>query len=309
MALFGRGGEVGEGLLSAEALVLSNDAGFSAMSWWVTTAYLRVAIAGREPVYVEATCTVHREKSLLAGSVLPVQIDPGAPERLKVRWHEVPTIEQRIGTGDAVVLDPQRTWQSVAEARAAAPTRTAARAISQPPPSADPWGNGQIANWPPDRPLEGGRRAGTALVVSSSIDSRGYRAAEDWHFPVSRYAGTIYDTPHEYLGWLVLCVVPESGPRYGLHVRKMLRGSRLGAVLPVAIHPDKPGDIEFPWRYAPDTVRANTERMLAANQSALETADERLAGQAAASETALGAIEDHAVREQTAEMLRKFGMG
>jgi hypothetical protein len=51
VALFGRGkgGGAGEGLLEAEALVLSNDCGFSAMSWWVTTAHLLVTRPGRRP--------------------------------------------------------------------------------------------------------------------------------------------------------------------------------------------------------------------------------------------------------------------
>ncbi len=302
-----RRGERGAGLLDAEALVLANDCGFSAMSWWVTTASLRVSIPGRDDVEVRAGCTVHRDKSLLAGSVLPVRVDPADPERLEIRWEEVPTIEQRIAAGDPVILDPEGTWESVAS-RTTDPHRhgladAAARAGQH-----HPWGTGRLDGWPPEQPLADGRRPGTALVVASSIDSRGYRAAEDWHFPVSLYAGTIYDTQHEYLGWLLLCVVTESGRRYGLHVRRMLRGARLGAVLPLAIDASDPADIEIPWLYAPDMVKVHTERMVEANRSALEEAEGRLAGLTAAGEGALGAIDDSAVRARTEQMLEGLGI-
>lgn len=305
MPLFRRGGGADGDMVDGAALVLSNDSGFSAMSWWVTTAALSVSTPGEEPIYIEVECTVHRDKSLLAGSVLPVHIDPRAPEHLKIRWEEVPTIEQRIADNDPVILDPEHTWRTVAEARRAAPITGATIA---PSPGVDPWGDARIEGWPGDRALGGARRPATALVVASSIDSRGYRAADDWHFPISRYAGTIYDTAHEYLGWLVLCVAPESAPRYGLHVRKMLRSTRLGALLPVTIDPTKPDDIEIAWLHAPDMVRARTKRMLAANESAVEMADKTHEAQAAAGEAALGAIEDAGVRAQAEEMLKRFGM-
>ena len=308
MALFGRGkgGGAGEGPVEAEALVLSSDCGFSAMSWWVTTAHLLVTVPGRAPAFAAVGCTVHREKSLLAGSVLPVLIDPAEPERLKISWEDVPTIDQRIVAGDPVILDPERSWQSLDASRRAAPAALWGASVG--PPSDGPhWGDGRIEGWPPREGPGRGRRAGTALVVASSIDSRGYRSGDDWHFPISRYAGTIYDTPHEYLGWLVLCVVPESGRRYGLHVRKMLRSTRLGSVLPVAIDPDDPADVEIPWLFAPDLVRAGTSRMQAANRSAVEAADQRLSDLAVTSDAALEAIADPAAREQAEEMMSAFG--
>ena len=309
MGLLRRGGERSAGLLDAEALVLANDCGFSAMSWWVTTASLRVSIPSHDAVEVRAGCTVHRDKSLLAGSVLPVRVDPAEPERLEIRWEEVPTIEQRIAVGDPVILDPEGTWESVAASRARDSHRHGLAGAAPSAGEHDPWGAGGLDGWPPEQPLADGRRAGTALVVASSIDSRGYRAADDWHFPISRYAGTIYDTQHEYLGWLVLCIVPESGRRYGLHVRRMLRGARLGAVLPVAIDASDPADIEIPWMYAPDMVKIHTERMVEANRSALEEAEGRLAGLTAAGDRALDAIDDPAARAQAEKMLQGLGIG
>jgi hypothetical protein len=93
-----------------------------------------------------------------------------------------------------------------------------------------------------------------------------------------------------------------------LHVRRMLRRGRLGPVLPVAIRPDTPGDVEIPWRYAPDTVRAMTARALAANESALELVEKRMAKPSAGADDTLAGISDPAVRARTEEMLKKFGM-
>ncbi len=308
MGLLRGGGGRGAGLLDAEALVLANDCGFSAMSWWVTTASLRVSIPGGDAVEVRAGCTVHRNKSLLAGSVLPVRVDPTDPDRLEIRWEEVPTIEQRVAAGDPVILDPEGTWESVAASRATDSHRHGLAEVAPGAGQHHPWGTGRLDGWPPEQPLADGRRPATALVVASSIDSRGYRAADDWHFPVSRYAGTIYDTPHEYLGWLVLCIVPESGRRYGLHVRRMLRGGRLGAVLPIAIDASDPTDIEIPWLYAPDMIKVHTEQMVDANRSALAEAEGRLAGLAAAGDGALAAIDDPAARARAEEMLQGLGI-
>jgi hypothetical protein len=305
MALLGIRRRDGAGRVAAEALVLGTDPGFSAMSWWATRASLQVTVPGSAPLYVEAACTVHRHKSLVAGTVLPVDVDPSAPDRLSVRWDQVPTLEERIEKRDPAILDPEGTWPTVAAAADASP---GAPGVSGSAAERHPWSDAELRGWPPPEPLAGGRLPGKALVVSCSVDPAGYRSGSDWVFPVHRYAGTIVDRGHDYLGWLLLCVIPDAGERFGVHVRKTIRRGREGPVLPVSIDPEKPTDVEIPWKYAPDMVKAMTERAVAANESALALAEQRMAEQSAAAGEALAAIADPAVRAQTEAMLKKFGV-
>ena len=292
---------------SGEALVLAGDSGFSALSWWTATASLRVTVPGQEPFYAHTRCRVHRDKELIAGTVLPVDVDPDDTSRLEVHWDQVPTTEQRIQDGDRAILDPEGTWRMVAEARSGMPSSVSS-GVSGPEPTQSPWRGGQIEGWPRAEPLGDGRRPGTALVVSRAGDPAGYRSLNDWRLPCQPCGGTVYDGSHDYLGWLLLCVVPESGPRYGVHVRKRLRRDHLGAVLPVAIHPSKARDIEIPWRYSPNTTREMTERLRTANRSALETVDQRFAGRSGLGEAALAEIADPVAHARTEEMLKKFGL-
>jgi hypothetical protein len=294
------------GRVAGEALVLRGDAGYSALSWWTSGFWARVTVPGSEPAYVVHRCRIHRHKIPVAGFVLPVDVDPLDPDSLDVRWDEVPTIEERVASRDPAIVDPEGTWRMVAEARAGRVEPVAG--ISGAPPERPPWGDGRIDGWPPAEPLPGGRLPGTALVVERSLDPGGNRSGDDYQLPVSPYGGVVADGIHDYLGWLLLCVVPASGSRYGVHVRKSLRRGHLGPVLPVAIHPEKPEDIDIPWRYSPDMTRALAEHLRAEAQAAAGTAERTIAQSTAASERALGQITDPAVRASTEEMMRKFGM-
>ncbi|MGA8337791.1 MAG: SHOCT domain-containing protein [Solirubrobacteraceae bacterium] len=293
--------------VSGEALVLTSDAGFSALNWWTPTASLHVTVPGRKAFYAESRCRVHRDKGLIAGVVLPVTVSSDDPPRVAVRWDEVPTIQQRIANRDPAILDPEGTWRTLAAARAASvsvsPPRLASGVAVEPP-----WRSGRIEGWPSVERLADGRRPGIALVVSRSGDPGGYRSGDDWHLPHQPYGGTIYDGIHDYLGWLLLCVVPESGSRYGVHIRLRLRRGHLGPVLPVAVHPEKPHDVEIPWRYAPDMVRAAVGRLRAANSSAVETLNSWSADRGAAAGAALAGIADPVEHANTEEMLRRLGM-
>src|SRR5207248_851408 len=102
-------------------------------------------------------------------------------------------------------------------------------------------------------------------------------SGDGWQLPDQPNGGTVYEGIHDYLGWLLLCVMPESGSRYGVHIRRRLRRGHLGPVLPVAIHPKKPDVVEIPWLYAPDMVRAAVGRLHAANSSAVEAFNSQLA--------------------------------
>jgi hypothetical protein len=273
--------------------VLRGDSGYSALSWWSGGFWARVTTPGSEPAHVVHRCRIHRDKIPVRGCVLPVDVDPRDSDRLEVRWDEVPTIEERIANRDPAILDPEGTWRIVAKARgsgiepapalsggppgglpaarpgglpAAPPGRLSGAppwGLPAAPPEQPPWGDRRIDGWPPAEPLADGRLPGIALVIEHSLDPGGHRAGGDYHLPVSPYGGVVADGIHSYLGWLLLCVVPPSGARYGVHVRKSLRRGHLGPVLPVAIHPEKPDDIDVPWKYSPDTTRALAERLRA----------------------------------------------
>jgi hypothetical protein len=293
--------------VSGEALVLRGDTGYSALSWWTSTAWLRVTVPGAAPAYVVHHGRFHRDKAPVRGFVLPVDVDRGGPERVRVRWDDAPTIEQRIAERDPAILDPVGTWQHVADARGEQVEPSAG--MSRVPPTEPPWGSGRIDGWPPFEQLDGGRVPGVALVVARSEDPGGNRSGtDDYNLPCSPYSGTVADSLHGYLGWLLLCVIPPSGSRYGVYMRKSLRRGHLGPVLPVAIHPDKPDDIEIPWKYAPDMTRALAEQLRSEAEAAEGTADRIIAATNAAAEHALEGVTDPAVRARTEDMLKKFGM-
>jgi hypothetical protein len=300
------------GFVAGEALVLASDFGFSALSWWTSIASLLVTVAGRSPFYAEVQCRVHRGKELIAGTVLPVTAPAGDAPELKIRWDEVPTTQQRIARGDPAIIEPERTWRIVEDARSGVASSTS-RGLLGPRPDTSPWGIAEIDGWPPVDPLDEGRSPCTGLVVSSSGDPAGYRSLNDWALPCRPYAGTIYEGRHDYLGWLLLSVVSESGSRSGLHVRKRLRRDHLGTVLPVAVHPTKRHDIEIMWSYSPNTTRAATERLRAANESAQATFEDRIARAhdltaALDASAALAGIADPVAHARTEEMLRRFGL-
>jgi hypothetical protein len=293
--------------VSGEALVLRGDSGYSALSWWTSTVWLRVTVPGAPPAYVVQSDRFHRDKAPVRGFVLPVDVAPDDPQRIRIRWNDAPTIDQRIADRDPAILDPVGTWQRIADARGDRVEPSSG--VSRQPPSEPPWGEGRVDGWPPPVPLDGGRVPGVALVVARSEDPGGNRSGtDDYNLPCSPYSGTVADSLHGYLGWLLLSVIAPSGSRYGVHVRKSLRRGHLGPVLPVSIHPDRPDDIEIPWKYAPDMTRARAEQLRADAVAADGTADRIIAATNAAAERALDGVADPAVRARTEEMLKKFGM-
>jgi hypothetical protein len=223
--------------VSAQALVVRGDPGYSAMSWWSASIRLQVAVPGLAPTIVEHDCNVVRDKTPLTGSVLPVDVERDDPTQVRIRWEEVPTTEQRITDRDPLIFDPESAWRFVLDAD---PRQSDAK------PS---WGNGALPGWPSGDALRQGRKAGTALVIAHSWDPGGNVAGGFAPPNAGRYSfgGTIETGLHTYLGWLLLCVNPYDGDRYGLALEAKIRRDHFGAVLPVGIHPDRPGDIEIEW--------------------------------------------------------------
>jgi hypothetical protein len=92
-------------------------------------------------------------------------------------------------------------------------------------------------------------------VIARSWDPGGAMDSQGGFCPPNRnrysYGGTVETTWHKFLCWMLLSVTPQSGDRYALQVRMKVTRDRIGAVLPVAIHPTNPADIEIAWDYAP----------------------------------------------------------
>lgn len=247
--------------IAADALVVRGDPGYSAMTWWKAGLSLQVSAPGREPALVEHECKAMREKPPLTGLTLPVEVEREDPTQLRIRWEEVPTVEERIASRDPLVFDPESGWHAVLGVDPSQVERKPA------------WGDGRVPGWPPAAELKQGRRAGTALVIAHSWDPDPYLFGENFVPPSPddySYGGTLKTTWHGFLSWLLLRVIPPDGDEYGLQVQTVVQRDHLAPVLPVAINPSKPADVEIVWDEAP-VVRTDRQ---AANQRTQELAAE-----------------------------------
>jgi hypothetical protein len=110
--------------------------------------------------------------------------------------------------------------------------------------------------------------------------------------------------PHKFPGWLLLSVILRDGERYGLQVQTMIMREHLAPVLPVAIDPAKPADIEILWDSAPTVVTAKAARDAADAELIQKAASNTQPG---AQAEALEAIDNPRVRK-LAERLAKKGV-
>jgi hypothetical protein len=168
------------------------------------------------------------------------------PTQVRIRWDDVPTLEQRIADRYPSILAPRSAWRDVIDA-------DPSQADQKPD-----WGDGQVEGWPFGATLRRGRRAGTAIVIGHSWDPAPHRSGNKFlppHPSPYRYGGKILMNDIEFLGWMLLCVIPPEGDRYAVHLRTMIRRDRLAPVLPVAVRRSKPMDVEIAWEDAP-VVRA-----------------------------------------------------
>jgi hypothetical protein len=291
----------------AQAMVLTGDSGISGTTSWLSLVDLLVTVPGAPPVKVRHECMVKREKELVAGFVVPVDVDLTDPTKLEFRWDEIPTIEERIANRDPVIFDPERTWQKVQDAR-----HQINNLDAKVPRLASPWGDGKVEGWPPIEELKHGRQPGTAWVICQSEDAKACTVGDSvkplgrTHY---RCSGPVSYGPHAFMAWMLLCVIPAYGERYGLHVRTNVVRFRNTSVIPVAINPDKPNDLEFCWDNAPNLANKIAERVGSGVEKMKDRVQTIQSLGASSTAAALGNIADPATREQTAQMLGKFGLG
>jgi len=227
---------------SAQALVVAADCGYSTMTWWTATVRLLVSVAGRRPALVTHRCVVERGKDLIDGFSIPVDVDRDDPTRLAIRWDEVPTISERIAGRDPAILDPEGSWRRTRHAETGGRRR----------PGEPPWGGGRMAGWPPSDPLPNGRQPGSAWVVGHSADPRPHMVGDEFTpSPDYAYGGKVSAGPRAYVGWLLVCVLPEYSERFATYLRTSIRPAYFAPVLPVGINPRDPNDLEIMWSYAP----------------------------------------------------------
>jgi hypothetical protein len=190
-------------------------------------------------------------------------------------------------------LDPESAWTTVLEADP--------RQADQKP----SWGDGLVAGWPSTNELRAGRRPGTALVVAHSGDPEGLFFDGNFlppHRVTYSSGGNVATFPYKFPGWLLLCVIPPYGERYGLWIQTTIMREHLAPVLPVAIDASNPADIEILWDSAPEVVTAKVARD-AADAALLEKAASE--AQPGSSEQALAAIDNPIARKLAARLAKK----
>jgi hypothetical protein len=246
--------------IAATALVVRGDPGYSATTWWTAALRLRIAAPGHSPVVVEHETRAVREKTPFTGLTLPVFVERDDPAQVQIPWDDVPTLERRIAERYPSILAPRSAWRDVIDA-------DPSQADQKPD-----WGDGQVADWPFGAALRRGRRAGTAIVIGHSWDPQPHRSGNDFRPPRPspyRYGGKIRMNNQEYLGWLLLCVIPPEGDRYAVHLRTMIKRDRLAPVLPVAIRKSKPMEVEIAWEDAPEVGAGVVEELPEVEEAAV----------------------------------------
>jgi hypothetical protein len=309
MSLFGHPKVDTTNYVSTNAIVLSGDNGMSGTTSWSALIDLVVTLPGKPPFRVRYDGMIHRDKELIDGFEVPVRVDPDDPSKVEINWDEVPTVEQRIANRDPAIFDPVGSWNRLEALR-----RKSGMITANVPVQESRWGSGTIEGWPPAEALPKGRQPGTAWVLSQSEDA-GNCEFGDGFMPPGRnhykYSGTCSYGPHKFLSWMVLLVKPEYGEPYGLHLRSEVVRWRNAPVLPVALDPSNPTDVEFCWDYAPNLAHEVAEQLTAGvadMHARVDMAQKLMAGNTAAVAASVASIADPAMREQVAEMWAKQGV-
>jgi hypothetical protein len=295
----------GPGGVHASALVVDGDSGISGTTSWSSLARLRVMIPDRPPVAVTHECMVKRGKELVEGFTIPIRVDPADPAKLEIIWDEVPTIEQRIADRDPAILDPEGTWE-----------RLRADQFANLPPSvpkpASPWAEKTIEGWPPAEPLPKGRQPGTAWIIASSLDARNCQVGGDSVMPPGRThyrcSGPVSYGAHSFMTWLLARINPQYGEPYGAYWRTNAVRWRFSSVLPVALTPNDPTDIDVCWDAATNVAEKYAEKINTGVADAHARVEAFTIEAAEAGAQALTNIADPAMRQQAAKLMTSSGM-
>jgi hypothetical protein len=325
--------------ISGTALVLRGDAGFSNLHNWTGSSQLRVRVPGRDEFNVAHNSWIPREKHPVPGFELPVTVNRDDPTDLRIEWDQAPTMEERIARRDPAILDPEGTWariapmvsvhagpdpEQIAAAQGmAAPFLPASSVLlqdlrdaaeRQDPTHLDPspWDGAQIPDWPPaPDQLPKGRLVGTALAVSISADPFGYMFGDNFRPPWTHFAsrgGSVSASKYEYLGWLLLCVVPPNGVRYGLYLRTHIHSRRVGPMLPVTLNPQDPSDIEILWDNCPNLSDLAVEKFGQATEKVQARVADALTLQQNSVTSAINDVQDPVLKAQVEQMWSKLGV-
>ncbi|MDT4919108.1 MAG: hypothetical protein QOI15_10 [Pseudonocardiales bacterium] len=325
--------------VSGTALVVDGNPGFSNLASWTGGYRLQVRVPGRDPYKISHSGWIPREKHPVPGFELPVTASKADPSVLRVEWDRAPTMDERIAGRDPAIVDPETTWRRVAPLRFI-PAGATKDQIAQvrdmvaaylPADSVvledidaaamrgdastydvTPWQKAQQPVWPPAAgTVDAERVPAIALTVSISADPYPYMRGDTFFPPGSHFSshgGSVQCSKYEYLGWLLLCVIPPSGARYGVYLRTQIRSRHVGLVLPVTVGRDNPHDVEVEWDAAPNIVDATVDRIDSAIGRMQATVTDMTTLQQSSVTAALANVQDPAIRAQVTQMWSRLGV-
>jgi hypothetical protein len=326
--------------VSGTALVVDGNPGFSNLANWTGGYRLQVRVPGRDPYKISHSGWIIREKHPVLGFELPVTVSEADPSVLRVEWDQAPTMDERIAARDPAIVDPEATWRRVAPMQfipagaskdqiahvrgmvaAYLPADSVvledmdAAAMRGDPSRYEvtPWQKAPQPAWPPAAgTVAADRVPAIALTVSISADPYPYMRGDDSFFPpgshFSSRGGSVQCSKYEYLGWLLLCVIPPSGARYGVYLRTKIRSRHVGFVLPITVGRDNPNDVEVEWDAAPNLVDVVVDRIDSAVERMQATVSDMSTLQQSSVSAAIANVQDPAIQAQVAQMWTRLGV-
>jgi hypothetical protein len=214
---------------------------------WEARIPVLVRLPGRDPYWLAPRRWMTRAKFPVAGTSLPVTVDPQDRSSVRFEWDEVPDIDDWITAGHPVFTDPDvvlgQLRSALAEYRNAAQEDAVGRAL------------GGFAS-------AGSTEAG--LVGQAIAEARQSVAPPPTEAPavegpsarvLAVTPGTTQGMNTKWRGEMLLSVAPPGGGRHGLRWKGKIDGTRFvreWGDIPVAI--DSAGDVEIRWDAIPTTL-------------------------------------------------------
>jgi hypothetical protein len=86
---------------------------------WKARARMLVLVSGEAPMQVSPNLRMSSKKYAVAGTILPVTLDPGLPESVDVGWDDVPPLDDWVAAGAEVFTNPDAAWTRLNDAQRA----------------------------------------------------------------------------------------------------------------------------------------------------------------------------------------------
>jgi hypothetical protein len=86
---------------------------------WKARTRVLVPLSGQAPIQIWPKVRMSSKKYTVAGTVLPVTLDPANPDSARIEWDEVPGLDEWIAAGAEVFTDPDAAFARISEAQRA----------------------------------------------------------------------------------------------------------------------------------------------------------------------------------------------